>query len=258
MHVVRVTRVVVSLLVASSLASMLLVAAPPGIAQAAADPGAESDFVARINGARAAEGLPSLAVAGDLVDAARDHARDMAAQARLHHNPALGSDICCWQRVAENVGVGHSVTSLHTAFMGSSGHRANILDDRVTQVGVGVEVDADGRIWVTQVFRLPAGAAAPAPAPEPEPAPAPAPAPDPEPAPRPTAEPAAEPAPAETSVPVARRVSSDVRSAAGGTDSADHGGSSAGDPDDGQQRARLRTVRGLPHGPWTSSSLSVR
>jgi hypothetical protein len=38
--------------------------------------------------------------------------------------------------------------------MNSSGHRANILDDRVTEVGVGVVVKGS-TIWVTHVFRLP-------------------------------------------------------------------------------------------------------
>jgi hypothetical protein len=47
--------------------------------------------------------------------------------------------------------------------MNSAPHRANILDKRFTEVGVGVVV-ADGTIWVSEVFRRPATAAA-APAP---------------------------------------------------------------------------------------------
>ncbi|MEX2503773.1 MAG: S-layer homology domain-containing protein, partial [Egicoccus sp.] len=48
--------------------------------------------------------------------------------------------------------------SLHTAFMNSEGHRRNILDTQVTQIGVGVEV-RDGTVWVTKVFRNPSATA---------------------------------------------------------------------------------------------------
>ena len=156
-------RFTVGPLLLAFLATMLVVVTPAP-ALAAGDAGAESDFVARINSERASRGLPSLTVRSDLVGVARDHSQEMAASGDLYHNPNLGSDVKNWQRVAENVGVGYGVSSLHGAFMDSTGHRANILDDRVTEIGVGVEVDGDGRIWVTQIFRLPMGA-------DPEPAP---------------------------------------------------------------------------------------
>jgi hypothetical protein len=50
------------------------------------------------------------------------------------------------------------VLLLHAALMASSGHRANILDRNVSQVGVGVTV-RNGTVWVTQVFRSPTGSA---------------------------------------------------------------------------------------------------
>jgi hypothetical protein len=84
----------------------------------------------------------------------------MADQDHLHHNPKLGTDVTSWTRLAENVGVGPSVSSLHTALMNSEGHRRNILDKDVTQLGIGVEVASTGRLWVTQVFRRPASGAA--------------------------------------------------------------------------------------------------
>jgi hypothetical protein len=80
------------------------------------------------------------------------------------------------------------------AFMGSSQHRTNILDPDFTHVGVGVVIDINGQLWVTQRF-MRSGSGAPAPPPAPAPvAPAPAPAPvAPAPAPR-VAPPAAPPA----------------------------------------------------------------
>ena len=56
-----------------------------------------------------------------------------------------------WRSIGENVGVGDSVSSLHSAFMGSSGHRANILKPSYNRVGVGVVMDGS-KIWVTVRF----------------------------------------------------------------------------------------------------------
>ena len=257
MTVTRELRGAALLVTISVAAALLLVTSSPGAAMAATDAGAESDFVARINAERAARGLVRLSVAGDLTAAARTHAGDMASQVRLHHNPNLGPDVCCWERVSENVGVGGSVGSLHTAFMGSSGHAANILDDRVTQVGVGVEVDDEGRMWVTQVFRLPAGASTP----EPEPAPAPEPEPEPtrDPAPGPTQEPAPAPARAVPPAPVpARDPAPDAAPTAAASPSV-QGSSADGGVVDGDDRPRAwPAVSELPNGPWTGAGVSVR
>lgn len=170
-------------LLASLLVGLTLPTTP---AHAAVDAGAESQFVAAVNQARASQGLPSLQVAGDLTSVARQHSARMADGDNLHHNPNLGSQVTNWQKVGENVGTGPSVSSIHSAFMNSAGHRANILGSDWTQVGVGVEVRGD-TIWVTQVFRQPTGASQPAPEPEPEPesTPAPQPAPEPESEPQP-------------------------------------------------------------------------
>jgi hypothetical protein len=148
------------------LALLVTLLPSPAPAHAGVDGGAEGQFVARVNEARASAGLPALQVAGDLTAVARRHSERMASQQSLHHNPNLGSDVSGWQKVGENVGRGPSVGAIHDAFMASASHRANILGGDWTEVGVGVVV-RDGELWVTQVFRLPAGSA---PEPEPEPA----------------------------------------------------------------------------------------
>lgn len=151
-----------------ALAGCLLLPVPTA---AHADAGLESQFVSALNAARASQGLPALAIAGDLTSVARSHSRVMADTNHLHHNPDLGAAVSGWRKVGENVGRGPSVSSIHEALMNSPGHRRNILDADWTQLGMGVVVK-DGQLWVTQVFRTPANAApAPAPAPEPEPAP---------------------------------------------------------------------------------------
>ena len=114
----------------------------------------ESAFVAKINTARAAAGLPAVSVHADLVAVARRHSSAMAGQKALYHSGLTG--ICCFRSLAENVGFGATVGAVHVAFMGSSGHRANILNPAMRHVGVGV-VSSGGQLWVTEIFRAPSG-----------------------------------------------------------------------------------------------------
>ena len=56
-----------------------------------------------------------------------------------------------WHSLGENVGYGTSVSQLHSAFMASPLHKANILGSDYRFVGVGV-AKAGGYMWVTVVF----------------------------------------------------------------------------------------------------------
>lgn len=153
----RVSRSVAPLLV---LVLLLAVGIPPAEASGS-ERDQERDFHALVNVERAKRGVGALDEPSQLVRVARDHSATMARQGRLHHNPDFGTQITGWRRLTENVGRGHSVDSLHAALMGSTGHRNNILDERVTQLGVGVVV-RDGQVWVTQNFRLPTSSPGPA------------------------------------------------------------------------------------------------
>ncbi len=114
----------------------------------------EWDSLNLINRERRAAGLRPLA----MVPQARDVARDWSAAMRnadvLSHNPDVFSVLRAlypsYQKIGENVGVGGSVTTLHTAFMNSTGHRSNILGD-YQYAGVGV-VWAATKMWVTVDF----------------------------------------------------------------------------------------------------------
>ncbi len=133
---------------------LLLQPAPP--AHAAVDRTAEQDLVCSLNEARVDAGLAPLRVNAELTRVSRAHSVVMADDSHLHHNPNLANDVTDWRLVAENVGRGPSADSLHRALMNSAGHRANILNTRVTEVGVGVEVRGS-QLWITQVFRQPTG-----------------------------------------------------------------------------------------------------
>lgn len=86
----------------------------------------------------------------------------------LAHNPSYTTQVTNWRALAENVAYNGSEAAAHTALMASPGHRANILNDTYTQVGIGVAT-GHGRVWVTQVFRTPTVGSATPPAPTPTP-----------------------------------------------------------------------------------------
>ncbi len=131
-----------------------------GQAAASANPG--TAFVAAANQARAAAGLPTLTVSADLTAAATHQAQNMAAAGVLFHTPDLGSGLCCWAMVGENVGEGPSEAVIQAAFMASPEHRANILRTAFGQIGVGYVIDKRGDLWVSEIFRRPTGSVAPA------------------------------------------------------------------------------------------------
>ena len=136
-----------SLLAVTLVGSTALVGAAP----AGASTTRATRMVEKINTARANHGLPPLRTSPDLMAAARTHSGAMSGQGLLFHTASFSS-LCCWDHIAENVGMGYSVRDLHRAFMHSAPHRANILDRRMEQVGVGF-VSVNGQLWVTEIFR---------------------------------------------------------------------------------------------------------
>ena len=146
----RTRNALLSLLVAAVMAtSTALVGASPAMATTTR----EAKMLAKINHARANHGLRPLTASPDLMAAARGHAVSMAGARTLFHTASFSS-LCCWDTIGENVGYGFTVRGLHSQFMHSAPHRANILDSRMRQVGVGI-VKRNGALWVTEVFRDP-------------------------------------------------------------------------------------------------------
>ena len=119
----------------------------------------ENSFVAKINAERAERSLGGLTVNLQLTGVARAWSDEMARAGRMWHNPQLAVQVDGdWTRLGENVGYSTSgaatptelVDRLHTAFMNSPGHRANVLGD-FNQVGVGVRITG-ATMWVTVNF----------------------------------------------------------------------------------------------------------
>lgn len=119
------------------------------------------DVVARINAERADHGLPRLKEDAKLGKAAQAHACDQAALGIMSHDSANGDGL--GQRLkragygfrvgAENIAAMSNPEGVVALWMGSPGHRANILDPRVTAIGLGVAL-GDGRRGRTHYFAM--------------------------------------------------------------------------------------------------------
>lgn len=126
------------------------------------EPTAEA-FLRAANRIRRKAGLPPLHRDPKLDRIADGHTRDMAA-ARFfaHHSPTRGSTHdrmrragFPFQRYGENIGRARSSEEIHTLWLRSPGHRANLLDPGFTHIGLGVTTDSSSAppvIIATQVF----------------------------------------------------------------------------------------------------------
>jgi uncharacterized protein YkwD len=117
------------------------------------------------NAERKRANLPPLKADAKLMRAAREHAANMAKQNKLDHTldgqgpgerlAAVGYKPGAW---GENVAAGQPAPAAALAsWMGSEGHRANILGGQFSEIGVGVAADGQGMRYWAQVFAAPAG-----------------------------------------------------------------------------------------------------
>ena len=115
---------------------------------------------------RAKAGLPSLDADDRLMLAAQLHADQMAQLSEFDHvlpsatyptpQDRLAAAGYLWQAWAENIAIGAATpTAAVEGWMESSGHRDNILNTQLTELGAAFATGAEGRIYYTQVFGLP-------------------------------------------------------------------------------------------------------
>lgn len=113
-----------------------------------------------LNNDRAAHGLPALLPDPELSLIARIKACDMKENRYFaHESPTYGSAAemlkhfgYAFNGVGENIAHHATVEKSQAAFMSSPGHRQNILGSQWTRVGVGVCIDDQGFVYVTQLF----------------------------------------------------------------------------------------------------------
>ena len=111
-----------------------------------------------VNAARASERLAPLEADARLADLAQSHAEAMRRARKTAHDAGdgdlnrrlelLGLELSA----GENVAHAGTVTLAQRALWASPSHRENLLFSRFDLLGVGVAPDADGTLWVCQVF----------------------------------------------------------------------------------------------------------
>ena len=108
---------------------------------------------------RRENGLPALRWDAALAAAAQTHDEWIVRERTLSHQfpaePELAARAASagahFQAVAENIAFGPAPESIERDWMHSPGHRANILDPRMTAIGVAV-IEHDGALYVVEDF----------------------------------------------------------------------------------------------------------
>jgi stress response protein SCP2 len=122
------------------------------------------EVVERTNAARARHGLPPLTVDARLAAAAHAHSADMVGRGFFAHESPDGRQVWdravaagyAYRKVAENIAAGQrTADEVVVGWMASPGHRANILDRDLTQIGVGRAEGGSYGVYWTQVFGAP-------------------------------------------------------------------------------------------------------
>jgi uncharacterized protein YkwD len=139
-------------------------AAPPASADvpSPAD-AAEVAVLTLVNQARARINCAALSVDPRLAGAARAHSADMANRDYFAHDTPEGVNVGTrvtnagyrWSAVGENIAKGQpDAAAVMLAWLNSPGHRANILNCRYTNIGIGLAFQDGTPLW-TQDFGTP-------------------------------------------------------------------------------------------------------
>ncbi|WP_433292288.1 CAP domain-containing protein [Actinoplanes sp. CA-030573] len=134
-------------------------------ADVSASPGApfQQQILALINQNRRRGGCDSVSLDRRLIDAANEHAADMARRRYFAHESPNGDGAgdrvrdngYKWKRYGENIARGaDSPYEVVDGWMHSPEHRENIMDCRLEQMGVGLAISDDTPYWV-QDFATP-------------------------------------------------------------------------------------------------------
>lgn len=124
------------------------------------DQEAEGVMFELVNEERRSKGIEELSWRPELVPMARAHARDMWERKYFSHYSPEGEDVgdrlqeadVFFTFAGENLALAPTVQTGHIGLMNSEGHRANILDPRFRQIGIGVvDNSVYGKMFV-QIF----------------------------------------------------------------------------------------------------------
>jgi uncharacterized protein YkwD len=134
------------------LVGVLSLLAVIGCESTAAD---RTSVISLVNESRAANGLAPLRENVQLDVKADGWAQYLRDLCDLKHSKLSDGAPSEWQKLGENVGYGGDIGQVHTAYMNSAGHRANILDPSFNSIGsaaVWGVCDGQRRVFTVQVF----------------------------------------------------------------------------------------------------------
>ena len=124
----------------------------------------EQQVLALTNAERTAVGCPALVWNVTLASVARAHSQDMATNSYFDHNSRNGTTPeqritaagYSYRAMAENIAAGQATPAdVMASWMASAGHRANILNCSLTQLGVGFATGGSYGSYWTQDFGTP-------------------------------------------------------------------------------------------------------
>jgi uncharacterized protein YkwD len=125
--------------------------------------GLEQQVYLSVNQERQSGNLPDLNWSDPIADEARRHAVHIAEERFFAHEDPIRGDVglrldksgIAWLRCGENLYEGNYSDPVEDAvksWLGSSGHRHNMMDAMFNETGVGVAQRADGWIVIVQEF----------------------------------------------------------------------------------------------------------
>ncbi len=131
---------------------------PPAIVQVV---NVQDAVVASVNGQRGNAGLAPVAIDERLTSAAQSHANDIAQRGVLTHTGSGGTNAgqrisvygYGWTTWAENAAAGQRTPAeVMNSWMKSAGHKANILNSSMVNIGVAAAVGSNGvTYWVMEL-----------------------------------------------------------------------------------------------------------
>ncbi len=134
----------------------------PGIMRIAQASNFQQDILVLVNAERRKAGLSALTLNAKLSQAAQNHTNDMVAKKYFAHTSPSGSTMVTrvkatgyvYSTIGENIAAGNGTAAgTMTQWMNSPGHRANILNPKFKELGVGYAPSTDKyKHYWTQVF----------------------------------------------------------------------------------------------------------
>lgn len=113
-----------------------------------------------LNSDRARYGLSPLEIDPELCRIARVKSQDMRDNQYFAHTSPTYGDVRSMLRTfgyaygaaSENIAHHATIEKAQAAFLSSPGHRKNVMSAIYTKVGLGVALDAQGYVYLTQIF----------------------------------------------------------------------------------------------------------